>query len=328
MPSAARQHGDPRQAGHRTGPGLDRRVGLVARPFPRRAAVRARSAASTRSRLVRPGRARPRTTVGRRLRPGARPGGPRRGRRARRGFLARSAGRRVPRVTLRRVAPRRRRGWPAARRCLRRPPAGRPRCRRAAPSARSHDGGCVRPGSSAAAAARVGRRSPRHRRAPAPCHPAGRPRRRRGPVPRRIAPRSVFERGSSARPRSSGSSPAARRLRSRSVVRLRRRSAASRRPPAANRRGLAGAGSPSGPPGVRGLAPRPFLERRADRERAREAVRLLVRQRARCRLGLREAAMAVVGTVGALIPVVFEGDERAGRGTVHAGQPSFRHRAR
>ncbi len=76
------------------------------------------------------------------------------------------------------------------------------------------------------------------------------------------------------------------------------------------------------------LAPRPILERRADGKRARQAVRLLVSERARCRRRFGEAAMAVVGTRRARIAVVTERDERTGRGTVHAGQPSLSHRPR
>jgi hypothetical protein len=57
----------------------------------------------------------------------------------------------------------------------------------------------------------------------------------------------------------------------------------------------------------------PFLEDRADRERGGQAVRLLVRQCARGRLGLCETAVAVVRTIGPLVPVILERDERAGR---------------
>ena len=80
-------------------------------------------------------------------------------------------------------------------------------------------------------------------------------------------------------------------------------------------------------PRVRGLATRPVLERRADRERRREAVRLLVGDRARRRRRLGEASVAVVRTGRTSLTVVPEGDERTGRGTVHAGQPSLSHRA-
>ena len=45
----------------------------------------------------------------------------------------------------------------------------------------------------------------------------------------------------------------------------------------------------------------------------REAVGLLVGEGARCRLGLGETAVAVVRSIGTLVAIVFERDERAGR---------------
>ena len=78
--------------------------------------------------------------------------------------------------------------------------------------------------------------------------------------------------------------------------------------------------------GLRGLAPRPVLERRADREGAREAVRLLVGERPRRGLHLRVAAMPMIGRGRTLVAFVLEGDERAGRRPVDAGQPSVGHR--
>src|SRR6185295_3696130 len=74
------------------------------------------------------------------------------------------------------------------------------------------------------------------------------------------------------------------------------------------------------------LAPRPVLERRADRERAGQAVGFLVRDRTRRRWRLGEAAMAMVGARRTSVAVVAKGDEWTGRGTVRAGQPSLSHR--
>ena len=48
--------------------------------------------------------------------------------------------------------------------------------------------------------------------------------------------------------------------------------------------------------------------------------------RARGAGGLGVAAVAVVRSIGALVAIVLERDERTGRGTVGAGQPSLRHR--
>ena len=81
-------------------------------------------------------------------------------------------------------------------------------------------------------------------------------------------------------------------------------------------------------PRPRGLAPCPVLERRADGERRREAVRLLVRQGARSRVRLGIAAMTVVGAGRTLVAIVLERDEGAGRCTVGGGEPSLGHLAR
>ena len=67
------------------------------------------------------------------------------------------------------------------------------------------------------------------------------------------------------------------------------------------------------------LATRPVLERRTDRERARQAVRLLVRQGARNRCRFGKAPMAVVGTGRPCFAIVLERHERAGRCAVDAG---------
>ena len=87
-----------------------------------------------------------------------------------------------------------------------------------------------------------------------------------------------------------------------------------------------GPGSLPFPSGMRRLASSPILEGGADRERTREAVRLLVGARARRRNQLRVAAVAVIGARGARFPVVLERDERAGRSDVRAGEPSLAHR--
>ena len=79
---------------------------------------------------------------------------------------------------------------------------------------------------------------------------------------------------------------------------------------------------------VGGFASGPILERRAHRERAREAVGLLVRDRAWRRRRLGEAAVPMVGAGGATVTVVRERDEGTGRGTVHAGQAALSHFAR
>ena len=77
---------------------------------------------------------------------------------------------------------------------------------------------------------------------------------------------------------------------------------------------------------VRRLATGPLLERRADGERTREAVRLLVRQRAWSGVRLGIAAMAVIRSVRPLVPLVLERHERACRRSIGAGQPTLGHR--
>ena len=79
--------------------------------------------------------------------------------------------------------------------------------------------------------------------------------------------------------------------------------------------------------GSSGLAPGPVLERRADRERARQAVRLLVGERARRRAGVGVAAVAMIGDGGTLVAIVLERDEGTGRGAVREGQSAFSHPA-
>ena len=71
----------------------------------------------------------------------------------------------------------------------------------------------------------------------------------------------------------------------------------------------------------------PLLEGRAHRKRTRQAVRLLVGDGARRRMNLGVAAVTVVRSVGALVPVVLEGDEWAGRRSVRMGHAAFGHRA-
>ena len=78
--------------------------------------------------------------------------------------------------------------------------------------------------------------------------------------------------------------------------------------------------------GRRRLAPRPVLERRADRERRREAVRLLVREGARRRTRLGEAAVAVVGRLSTPVAIVLERDEGTRGGTVDDREPALGHR--
>ena len=144
----------------------------------------------------------------------------------------------------------------------------------------------------------------------------GRPGWRRRPVARRVAARPLLDRPLVAR-----GARGRRRRRPSPGHRARRRARSGLRPwrPPASRRGAAR-------PGVRRLPPRPLLERRADRERAREAVRLLVRERARGGLGLRVATVAMVRSVRTLVPLVLERHERAGRRSIGAGQPSLGHR--
>ncbi len=78
--------------------------------------------------------------------------------------------------------------------------------------------------------------------------------------------------------------------------------------------------------GSRGLTTRPLLEDRADREGARQAVRLLVRQGARRGLRDGEAAVSMIRPIGPFVAIVLERHERTGRGTIRAGQPTVRHR--
>ena len=82
-----------------------------------------------------------------------------------------------------------------------------------------------------------------------------------------------------------------------------------------------------GVPGPCSLASRPVLEGRADRKRAREAVRLLVGERARRRTRLRVAAVPAVGNGRPLVPIVLERHERAGRRAVREGQAAFSHQS-
>ena len=152
----------------------------------------------------------------------------------------------------------------------------------------------------------------------------GRPRRRGGPVTRRVAARPFLDReivvGARAGPllgaRAIGATASGRRsdVPCPGVVGSHHGS----------RRGWLSWGAISARLGR--LASGPCLEGRAHRERAREAVRLLVGERAGCRLGLGEAAMAVVRTVRPGFPVVVEGDEGARRGSVQRRLPSFGHR--
>ncbi len=74
-----------------------------------------------------------------------------------------------------------------------------------------------------------------------------------------------------------------------------------------------------------GLTPRPVLEHRTDRECAREAVRLLVRDRSRCRWRFGEAAVSMIRAGGTCVAVVAERNEGAGRGTIRTGQASLGH---
>ncbi len=77
---------------------------------------------------------------------------------------------------------------------------------------------------------------------------------------------------------------------------------------------------------VRRFAPRPVLEGRADRERARQAIRLLVRRGARGRDEFGIAAVPMVGARRARLPIVLERHERAGRRAVHTRELSLGHR--
>ena len=80
-------------------------------------------------------------------------------------------------------------------------------------------------------------------------------------------------------------------------------------------------------PRSRRFALGPVLEGRAHRERAGQAVRLLVSDGARRRMNLGVAAVTVVRSVGALVPVVLECDEGAGRRSIRMGHAAFGHRA-
>ena len=143
----------------------------------------------------------------------------------------------------------------------------------------------------------------------------------RGPVARRIAARPLLD-----RPLVAPGLPGVIVLVDRAVA-----TAVTRRVLGSALRGCDGSArrrrrrGPTGP-GVRGLPPRPLLERRADRERAREAVRLLVRQRARGGIGLGVATVAMVRSVRPLVPLVLERHERARRRSIGAGQPTLGHR--
>ena len=75
-----------------------------------------------------------------------------------------------------------------------------------------------------------------------------------------------------------------------------------------------------------GLAAGPVLERRADRERAREAVRLLMRERAWCGRDLGVAAVPMIRARGTLVTLVLERDEGAGRRSIDARLASVAHR--
>ena len=74
------------------------------------------------------------------------------------------------------------------------------------------------------------------------------------------------------------------------------------------------------------LAARPVLEGRADGERRREAVRLLVREGARRRSRLGEAAMAVIWRLAPPVAVVLERHERTRGGAVDDREPAVGHR--
>ena len=80
-------------------------------------------------------------------------------------------------------------------------------------------------------------------------------------------------------------------------------------------------------PCVGRLASRPVLERRADREGAGQAVRLLVGGGARRGQWFRIAAVAVVRARRTRFAIVLERHERTGRRAVHARKPSLGHLA-
>ena len=129
------------------------------------------------------------------------------------------------------------------------------------------------------------RRSPARRRRP--CRGgtgrAGRPRWRRRPVTRRIAARLRDRRPGPRSPRPADAGAPTH---------------SSAAPPAGSRRHRPERHPRLAGPCLGGLATSPVLEHRADRERAREAVGLLVRRGAGGRRVLGEAAVAVVGSVG------------------------------
>ncbi len=105
----------------------------------------------------------------------------------------------------------------------------------------------------------------------------------------------------------------------------RRRTPGTRRRAAGTRRRCRG-GRRRGS-GLRRLSPRPRLERRADREGAREAVGLLVREGPRRRPHFRVAAVRVIGLGRALVAFVLVRDERTGGGAFHAGPATVGHPA-
>ena len=233
----------------------------------------------------------------------------------------------------------------AGRRSIRHRPGDRRCCRRArVPRARQGTAvvasrPAVAPAPAPAAPARRSRRpGSRSGRARSGTRPrSGGPRRRRRPVPRRVPPRRHIARGRRRAPRGwSAAVPAiggwfGRRPRCvlavgrpcglrvvTMVVGLRDRDGGPRR---RDRR------SDAAPSSGR-LAPSPFLEGRADRERAREAVRLLVGERARRRIGPRRSSGGG-GPVGRRARPGRLRRRRRGRpGIRPRGLPSFGHRAR
>ena len=317
--SARREGGQPRDAGQ-PGPGLDGRVRLVAlRLLPRRAVVVRRGLGSR--------RAHGRTAA-------------RRGRRrvvARRRAIDRASRRRAARRGFGDEAGqliRGRRGWVRPHRLAAGKPvggaAGQPR-----PGGRGRATGQELRSRGIAFGGRPAIR-------PGPRAAAG-PRRRRGPVTRRIAPDQGFGVGSRLRPLVGVSVVVdlrgvdVRRVVLARVVELEpevvllgadlgRWPRGRLRGDARRGRGCPARAADARAAGLRGFAPRPVLERRADREGARQAVRLLVGEGARRGLRLRVAAVPMIGRGRTLVAFVLEGDERAGRRPVDAGQPSVGHR--
>ena len=155
---------------------------------------------------------------------------------------------------------------------------------------------------------------------PRPAGSTGRPRRRRGPISRRIAP----DRGLLDREMNRGQL-----LRCAVIVgvraRVSRRLVDSGSCPDGRRRRRSG--SLPLATSVSGLPPGPVLEGGADRERTRQAVRLLVRRSTRCRQRFGVAAVTMIGTRRTRFPIVLERDKRTGRSAVHAGEPSLGHRS-